>query len=48
MYKVDEKISKYKFWKFSLKHFAKRGRGCRGAMSPAKMTSKSPDLQNDL
>ena len=23
-----------------------RGRGCRGAMIPAKMTSEPPDLQN--
>ena len=26
----------------------KRGRGCRGATSPIKIISKSPDLQNDL
>ena len=24
------------------------GKGCRGAMSPKKMTSQPPDLQNDL
>ena len=26
----------------------KRGNGCRGATSPIKIISKSPDLQNDL